>query len=78
MNNSQNCDVYLDQEVAEVKQTAPFLLITGDPGCETAKSLYAVKTIFWWNQRQLEVPYWTYWQLTLHSILLIQRVSVES
>ena len=33
----QNCDVDLDKEVAEIEQTAPFILITGDPGCENSQ-----------------------------------------
>ena len=39
MNDLKNCEVHLDQEVAGVEQTAPFLLATGNgvvikPGTE--------------------------------------------
>ena len=37
MNDLQNCDADLDQEVAEVEQTAPFLLITGKAGSENSQ-----------------------------------------
>ena len=37
LNNLQNCDVDLDQEVAGVEQTAPFLLITGNAGSENSQ-----------------------------------------
>ena len=27
----------MDQEVVEIEQTAPFIIITGDPGCENSQ-----------------------------------------
>ena len=37
MNGLHNCDVDVDQEVAGVEQTTPFLLITGDAGLDKSQ-----------------------------------------